>query len=287
MSLDFDAPALTGHALRTSRQPITGRIVKGLLIKRDLIIAVALGLSLPIFIIGLWSLAVHLELLAPQILPAPSLVWSTTWDLLRSGDLLSELSVSFARLAAGLAVGGLLGLAFGLLFGLSRTAELYFGGTIRAIFLVPSLGWLPFFMLLFGIGETLKFVLIAKTCFLPLMVHVSSALRTQPTKYQDVVRCLELDRWSRYRFVILPSIVPALSVALRQALSKGWKALILVEMISSAAGIGYLMMWGRKSFQLDVVFATMIVIALVGLLFDRVVVGLQHRFATWSLHTGA
>ena len=99
MSLDFDAPALTGHALRTSRQPITGRIVKGLLIKRDLIIAVALGLSLPIFIIGLWSLAVHLELLAPQILPAPSLVWSTTWDLLRSGDLLSDLSVSFAGAA--------------------------------------------------------------------------------------------------------------------------------------------------------------------------------------------
>jgi sulfonate transport system permease protein len=251
------------------------------------VVAVLYGFSLPVAILGAWSLAVRADLLAPQILPPPGLVLDTFMDLLRSGDLEHELGVSLARLFAGLIAGGVLGLGLGLLFGLSRTAETYLAPTIRAIFLVPSLGWLPFFMLIFGIGEGLKFVLIAKTCALPLMVNVGSAIRTLPAKYDDVARCLELDRRARLRFVVFPAVVPAISIGLRQALARGWKALILVEMISSAAGVGYLMMWGRKSFQLDVVFATMIVVAVVGFLFDRIMLALQRGTAGWSLHTAA
>jgi sulfonate transport system permease protein len=117
------------------------------------------------------------------------------------------------------------------------------------------------------------------------MVGAFSSIRTMPSKYNEVARCLELGRLAYLRHILLPSLVPAVATGLRQALSKGWKVLILVEMISSAAGIGYLMMWGRKSFQLDVVFATMIVIGIVGLLFDRGVLWLENRTAAWSLHT--
>jgi sulfonate transport system permease protein len=246
-----------------------------------------MGLLLPAALVGGWWLAVRSELLAPQILPAPLLVWETAIDLISSGDLFYQLGVSLARLAVGLVCGGSLGLVFGLLFGLSRRLDTYVAPTVRAIFLVPSLGWLPFFMLLFGIGETLKIVMIAKTCFLPLMVNVYGAIQTLPTKYDDVSRALELDRRAHLRCVVLPAIVPAIATGLRQALGKGWKIIILVEMISSAAGIGYLMMWGRKSFQLDVVFVTMVVVGVVGLIFDRSVVWLQNRVADWSLHTAA
>ncbi|MBN9084387.1 MAG: ABC transporter permease [Rhizobiales bacterium] len=246
--------------------------------------AVATGLVVPAVILALWSLAVRLELLAPQILPAPSLVWTTLSDLLVSGDLPYELGVSMLRLAVGIAIGAGLGLATGIAFGLSRRADAYFGASVRAIFLVPSLGWLPFFMLMFGIDETLKVVLIAKTCFLPLMVGPYHAIRTMPPKYDDIARCLELKRSDYLRKILLPALLPSIATGMRQAVSKGWKVLILVEMISSAAGIGYLMMWGRKSFQLDVVFATIIVIGLVGLLFDRGILWFERRTAQWSLH---
>lgn len=246
--------------------------------------ASALGLVLPIGILAAWSLAVRFELLAPQILPAPSLVWTTSTDLLVSGDLPFELGVSMLRLAAGVSIGALLGLITGIAFGLSWRADDYLGGTVRAIFLVPSLGWLPFFMLLFGIDETLKVVLIAKTCFLPLMVGPYHAIKTMPSKYHDIARCLELGRGDYLRKILLPALLPSIATGMRQAVSKGWKVLILVEMISSAAGIGYLMMWGRKSFQLDVVFATIVVIGFVGLLFDRGVLWLERRTAQWSLH---
>lgn len=245
---------------------------------------IAIGLVLPAILLLIWQAAVSWRLLAPQILPAPALVWETTLDLIISGELQSELLVSFGRVAAGLAIGGTLGLVFGVAFALSRTFEAYIAPTVRAICLVPSLGWLPFFMLIFGIGEALKIVLIAKTCFLPLMVHAFDAIRALPAKYMDVARVLELSRGKTIRHIVLPAVLPAIATGLRLALSKGWKALILVEMISSAAGIGHLMMWGRKSFQLDVVFATMIVIGLVGWALDRGVLMLQNRTTRWSLH---
>jgi len=245
----------------------------------------AVALILPAALVLAWSLAVRAELLAPQILPAPSLVWQTGLDLLLSGQLLHELGISLARVAAGVLIGGLAGLAFGVAFGLSRTFEAYVAPTVKAIFLVPSLGWLPFFMLVLGIGETLKIVLIAKTCFLPLMVGVFEAIRALPEKYSDVARVLELDRRARLRFIVLPAVLPAIATGFRLTLSKGWKALILVEMLASAAGIGYLMMWGRKSFQLDVVFATMVVIGLVGWALDHGLLRLQNRTTRWSFQS--
>ncbi len=168
-----------------------------------------IALLLPAALVAVWSLAVRWEVLAPQILPAPSLVWQTLVDLVASGQLFSELAVSLGRVAAGVLAGGLLGLGFGIAFGVSRRFEAYVSPTVRAIFLVPSLGWLPFFMLIFGIGETLKIVLIAKTCFLPPMVNAFDAIRALPDKYRDVARVLELDRRATLRYVVLPAVLPA------------------------------------------------------------------------------
>lgn len=241
-----------------------------------------LGIVPLIALLALWSYAVHQEWLAEQILPDPRLVYETTLDLVVTGQLPAELLVSLGRVAAGLALGGGLGLLFGLGFGLFRTLDIYVAPTVRAICLVPSLGWLPFFMLVFGIGEGLKIVLIAKTCFLPLMVGAYEGIRNRPRKYDDVSRALEFSWLARVRLVVWPSILPSILTGVRQAMSRGWKVLILVEMISSAAGLGYLMMWGRKAFQLDVVFATMIVIGLVGWALDHALTRFQHRTTLWS-----
>ncbi|WP_411035629.1 ABC transporter permease [Shinella sp. BYT-45] len=246
---------------------------------------VALGLAVPLAVLALWSYAVQQQWFSPLILPAPSLVWDTLSDLVATGELQSELLVSFGRVLAGLAVGGGLGFLFGIAFGLWRPLDIYVSPTVRAICLVPSLGWLPFFMLLFGIGEALKIILIAKTCFLPLMVSSYEGLRNRPRKFDEVAAVLELPWATRVRRVILPSILPSILTGLRLALSKGWKALILVEMISSASGIGYLMMWGRKAFQLDVVFSTIVVVGLVGWLLDWALLKGQHRVTGWSFKT--
>jgi sulfonate transport system permease protein len=240
------------------------------------------ALLLPCSLLAAWSLVARYELVAPQILPGPAIVWAPAIDLLASGQLRSELLVSLMRLSAGLLIGGAAGLAAGIGMGLSRTAEAYLAPTLRAMWLVPALGWLPFFMLVFGIGEELKIVLIAKACFLPMMVNSFDGVRAMPRKHQEVARMLNLGRLDTLRFVVVPAILPAVLTGFRLALSKGWQVLVLVEMIASAAGIGYLMTWGRKSFQLDVVLVTMLIIGITGWLLDRIALVVQQRATPWS-----
>jgi sulfonate transport system permease protein len=242
----------------------------------------ALALALPHAIVAVWWLAARYEWVASQILPAPDVVYATARDLIRSGQLQSELSVSLLRLAAGLVIGGAAGLVIGLVMGVSRTAEAYLSPTIRAVWLVPSLGWLPFFMLLFGIGEALKIVLIAKACFLPLLVNSFDGVRNVSPKHREVASMFGLTHFDTLRFVIWPSVLPHVLTGFRLSLSKGWQVLILVEMIASAAGIGYLMTWGRKSFQLDIVIVTMVLIGLTGWLLDRAAFAVQRRATAWA-----
>jgi sulfonate transport system permease protein len=184
-----------------------------------------------------------------------------------------------------LLLGGSAGLALGLAMGLSRTTETYLAPTVRAIWLVPALGWLPFFMLVFGIGETLKVALIAKACFLPMMINSFDGVRNIPRKHFEVARMLELGPLDTVRLVVWPALLPAILNGFRLALSKGWQVLVLVEMIASAAGIGYLMTWGRKSFQLDVVLVTIIVIGVTGWVLDRAAQAVQQRSTAWSLRS--
>jgi sulfonate transport system permease protein len=256
-----------------------------LIVRRFALITTAL--VLPAAIVAVWSLAARYQLMAPQILPAPSIVWDTALGLIGSGQLFSELAVSLLRLVTGLAIGGVGGLLVGLLMGLSKTAEAYLAPTVRAVWLVPSLGWLPFFMLMFGIGETLKVALIAKACFLPLMINSFDGVRAVSPKHREVARTLELGPLDTLRFVILPAALPHLLTGFRLSLSKGWQVLILVEMIASAAGIGFLMTWGRKSFQLDIVLVTMVLIGALGWLMDRGAVAVQSRYAAWAARSAA
>jgi len=242
-----------------------------------------LPLALPLMVLACWDITSRCELISPLILPPPALVAGTALDLIVSGQLQSELGVSLRRVFLGLLIGGGLGVSLGIAMGLSRPVEAYVGPFVRAIWLVPSLGWLPFLMLVFGIGEALKLTMIGKACFLPLLINSYEGVRAVPRKYLEVARVLELPRRAVLRLVVVPAMVPALVTGFRFSLSKGWQALVVVEMIASAAGIGYLMSWGRTLFQLDVVMVTMIVIGLGGWSLDRVMLAVERRSTRWFI----
>jgi sulfonate transport system permease protein len=242
----------------------------------------ALGSILPFAVLAVWSLAVYLQLMRPQILPAPLTVVRTAVDLARGGDLLASLAVSLQRVVLGLLLGGSLGIAFGIALGRSRTIDAYLGPTIRTIMQIPTIAWLPFFMLIFGIGEEFKLAVIAKASFLPLMLNGYAAMRAAPARYLEVADVLELNAWERLRLISIPASLPLIVAGLRLGLSNAWHVLIVVEMIASAAGIGHLMAWSRTLFQLDVVFVTIVVIGITGGLMDALMRLLERRLTPWA-----
>jgi sulfonate transport system permease protein len=244
--------------------------------------AIALGLLLPATIVLIWSIAVRLQIMRPQILPSPAAVVGTARDLLVSGDLFASLGISLQRVIFGLAAGSLFGIVIGIVTGHSRTIDAYFGPAIRGVCQIPTIAWLPFFMIVFGIGEGLKVALIAKASFLPLFVNTSAAMRAAPERFREVADVLELNRWQRLRLVVLPAALPLVANGLRMGLSNAWHVLIVVEMVAAAAGIGHLMAWSRTLFQLDAVFVTIVVIGVTGWAMDGMMRWIESRLSPWA-----
>lgn len=242
----------------------------------------ALPAVVPLTMLVLWQMSASYGWLSPQILPAPAVVFTTFLELLESGEIGGNLLISLNRVVVGFAAGGLLGVVFGVIMGLSKTAEQYLNPLFRAVAQVPSLGWLPFLILLVGIGESLKFIIIAKACFVPMALNSFEGIRNIPRPYLEVGRVFRLGRWALLRRVVLPATVPPLFSGVRLALSHAWIALVVVETFAATEGIGYLMVWGRTLFQIDVVLAGMIVVGAVGLVMDTGLRRIERRLRRWS-----
>lgn len=242
----------------------------------------AVALLLPLALLLLWHTAVAREWVSAQILPPPGLVLQTLLDLARSGDLWFELSISLQRVLLGSLLGGLVGLALGLLMGLSRQVEAYLWPLFQALAQVPVLGWIPLLMMLVGIDEALKYLVIAKAVLVPMTINTFAGIRNIPASYLEVARVYRFTLLQRLRRVILPAALPSIFTGVRFALTKGWIALVTVELLASSEGIGYLMVDGRQMFQLDLVIVAMLVIGLVGLLMDKALALIETRLQRWQ-----
>ena len=154
----------------------------------------ALGWLLPLALFVLWSIAARNEWIAPQVLPSPEAVAATFKDLFASGELWGHLQVSLLRVLGGFAAGLVGGLALGVAMGLSPTARDYLYPTFKAFSQVPVLGGLPLLMLLVGIDEALKIILIGKAALVPIALNTCKGIQGVPTRLIEVGRVLGFDR---------------------------------------------------------------------------------------------
>lgn len=241
----------------------------------------ALGWLLPLLLLAAWTLSSTRGWVAPQILPPPGRVAATLVEKLSSGELLTNLSISLLRVFVGFAIGGVLGGVLGVAMGLSRTVEEYLYPSFKAVSQVPVLAFLPLAMLLLGIGEPLKFAIIAQASVLPVALNVLSGIRAVPPAYVEVARAFEFTRPQLLRRVIFPACVPALFVGLRSALTQAWLSLVTVELLASSEGLGFMIVWGRQLFQLDLVLSAIVMVGLVGLALDKGLELLEARLLKW------
>jgi sulfonate transport system permease protein len=248
---------------------------------RGLLARASLAWVLPALVLGAWYTAARLQLIAPQILPPPRLVKDTLFDLIKSGDLLSNGAISFGRLLAGFALGSGLGLALGIAMGLSRRVQEYVSPLFTAVAQVPVLGWIPLLMMLVGIGEALKVVVILTATLVPVAVNTASGIRSVPAAYLEVARVMRFSRARLLRRVILPGSAPAMFSGLRHGLMQGWLALVTVELLASSEGLGFMIVWGRQLFQLDLVLVAIAIVGVVGLLLDRALAFTETRLLPW------
>ncbi|CAH2601288.1 Alkanesulfonates transport system permease protein [Rhodovastum atsumiense] len=265
------------RALRTSsRRPVVLRLLTRLFMP-------VAALLVPLVLLLAWSLAARHGLLPDQILPDPRVVLQTLRESAASGELLEHTLVSLQRVAVGFAAGAAAGLALGTALGLSRTLRGLLDGSFLALAQIPVLGWLPLMILLVGLDEELKVIVIGWSAFVPVVLNTTQGMRDVPPALREVGQVLTFDPWSMFTRIVLPAALPAIFTGLREGLANSWQTLVAVELFASSEGLGFLMSWGRQLFQLDLVLVVVLVVGSIGFVLNWSLGRVEQRLRRWQV----
>jgi sulfonate transport system permease protein len=237
---------------------------------------------LPIVILVIWQTLYHVGYIKPIILPPPSQVARTFWELLRSGDLVRHIGVSIVRVLEGFGIAAALGLSLGVAIGLSRTLDRLTDFIIQVIKPIPPIAWIPLAILWFGIGEESKVYIIFLGAFFPIIVSTIDGIRQTDHKFVELARILEVPKIRFIRQVVIPGAFPAIMTGLRVGLMVAWMCVVAAELIAASSGIGYLIMDARQLSQSDVVLVGMLSIGLIGKVMDSLIKWIEKRLITWK-----
>jgi sulfonate transport system permease protein len=235
----------------------------------------------PALLLLYWSVCSATGFLDTRILPAPWTAVSTGIQLIRDGRLQDNLAVSATRALLGLTVGVAAGVLLALVSGLSAMGGYVIDGLVQIKRGVPILGLIPFMILWFGIGEFMKVTVIAVTVFFPIYIQTHSAIRAIDIKQVELAETLGLSRWAFIRHVVFPGALAGLLLGLRFGVTAAWLALVVVEQLNAASGIGYMVTLARNYAQSDVMLVGLVVYAALGLLSDGAVRLLERRLLGW------
>jgi sulfonate transport system permease protein len=235
----------------------------------------------PALVLLLWEAAARVGLIAPQVLPAPSSVVETAWNLAKNGDLFVHLGVSLLRAVAGFVIGGTVGLALGVLVGFSPLAQALLDRSIQMIRSIPFLAMLPLVIVWFGVGEAAKIFLVALAVLFPIYVNTMLGIRQIDPKLMELAKVTGLNWAAVVRRIILPGAMPSILTGVRYALAHAWLALVIAETLATTKGIGFLAMDAREFLQTNVILLTMVIYAVIGVVADALVRALESRFLAW------
>lgn len=233
---------------------------------------IAAGLVIPVAALVIWEILVRTGLASGRLMPPPSRIAATLYELAVTGELVRHIAVTLRRVFTGFLVGAAAGTAAGALTGYSPQLSRLLDPVLQALRAIPSIAWVPLFILWFGIFETSKVALIAVGVFFPVYLGVSGAVVAVDRKIVEVGRVFRLSGPALIRRVLLPAVLPSYVVALRAGLGLGWMFVVAAEFMGASEGLGYLLVDGQQLGKPDQILAAILTFAVIGKLTDTLLV---------------
>jgi len=233
--------------------------------------------ALVLIVLVWWGLAM---LIGSPALPRPWPAVVSLWQALP--QLAPHFLVSLWRILAAMVIGVVLAMPVGLWIGRSHGAQWIGTPLIHLLYPIPKVVFLPVLLVLLGLGNAPKVVLIALTIFFQTMLSVRDAVRIIPAPYLAAVRAFGASRWQVLRHVVLPASLPALFTSLRISVGTSIAILFLAESIAGSSGIGYyvVQMWSMLDYS--AMFAGIIAMAIMGVLLYEVLELVEHVALRWQ-----
>ena len=247
----------------------------------------ALGLVLPVGLAIAWEIAVRLGYSDGRLVPPPSRIWATLVELAAAGELQRHVAVTVARVAAGFGFGVVAGTLAGAITGYSQITRRLLDPTLQALRAIPSIAWVPLFILWLGIFESSKITLIAVGVFFPVYLGVMGAVMSVDRKIVEVGRVFRLSGPAMVWRILLPAVLPAYVIALRSGLGLGWMFVVAAELLGASEGLGYLLVDGQQLGKPAQIVAAIVVFAVVGKTTDWMLSAAAAPFLRWEDRYGA
>ena len=256
--------------------------LRGVLLNEYFLHAVSL-----VFFFGGWHwVAVSGVLGHSSALATPLQVLGSIHDLLLntlSGQTLwGHIWASTRRVLIGFSIAVTIGMPLGLAMGLNP----YVNAVVKPLFDIikpmPPLAWISLAILWMGIQEAPKIFIIAIGSFVPCVLNSYNGIRLIEPELYDVVRMQGGNRWDEIKRVAIPGSLPAIMAGLQISLSLAWGCVVAAELVSSRAGIGYLIMQGMKMSDPAMVIAGMLIIAAIAWASTQLLSRLNSHFCPWQ-----
>jgi ABC-type nitrate/sulfonate/bicarbonate transport system permease component len=238
-----------------------------------------LAIGLPVALLAAWWIASAGS--GNFYFPPLQTIAQTFVEVWASPRILDDVVPSLARLCAGYLVAVGLGLVIGVPIGLSRGLRNVLEPVLEFLRAIPPPALVPILILLAGIGDTMKTLVIMSGCIWPVLLNTVEGVRGRDEVLEDVVRCYRIGAWARLTRFVLPSASPQMFTGMRQALSIGIILMVISEMFAASNGLGFAIIQFERSFAVPEMWTGIIMLGLIGIVLAQIFRLVERRVLAW------
>ena len=241
-----------------------------------------IGLLTPALLLLVWEGAAHFKLIDVRFFPPPSSIVHQIGVLIASGELAANTFASLRRLALGMLLGGVPALFLGLAMGVSRPLRAAIDPLVSATYPIPKSAILPLVLLIFGLGEMSKVVMVALGAFYPILINTVLGVVNLDKVFLDVGHNYRANRWQVFRTIALPGALPSIMAGIKLAIGMGLILIAISEMVAANDGIGYMIWNSWQVLSVDTMYVGLLVIAILGFVFSLVLDEIERMLVPWK-----
>jgi len=223
-----------------------------------------MGIGSPIGLLLAWEIAAQLGWIDIRFFPAPSTIIGVMSRMAMSGELLEHVLISMQRITLGFLLGGIPAIILGVVMGISRPVRALVDPLIVATYPIPKSSLLPFILLIFGLGEMSKVVMVAIGVFFPVAINSTAGVLQISSVYLDVGKSFKASRWDTFRTIALPGALPFIMTGVKLGAGLALILIAIAEMVGAKSGIGYMIWSAWETFAVAKMYVGLFVIALIG-----------------------
>jgi ABC-type nitrate/sulfonate/bicarbonate transport system permease component len=241
-----------------------------------------ISLCSPVLLLILWEVLVRTGVLDARFFPAPSKISGTFLALVQDGSLWVNTWASLQRLFWGFLLGGTPALLLGIAMGLSRPLRAFVNPLVSTTYPVPKSAIFPLILLIFGLGESSKIVMVAIGVFYPVLINSCTGVVEINKIFLDVGHNFGASRWQVFRTVAFPGALPHIMSGVKLGVGMGLILIAIAEMIGAKSGLGFMIWNAWEILSVETMYVGLIVIALLGFLFSMVLDEIEGLLVPWK-----